>query len=351
MSRTKRNVIRITVVFLLFLVICTFVSRAVYNSTLIKVTTTYVRSGIITHTAETEGTILYPDIARVRADENMKILETLCEQGDLVTAGDPLFVGDPHYYVDADSLALQIMRLEFQVWSLDEQLRTAPRSMRESLERQKELVLFELDMLIKNIPEDVTVRAPFDGLVNYVISDEESIVGAGVLLAEIIPLEGARPEAVFYLSAEDERRFFLESRVMLTFADEERRSTISANVTKKEWDRERERYVFYAEMRTDDLSLHERRVSVYIVHGDEQHDKVVPASIIFKDEMGEAVFVLTYRHGLFGTEHFVRKVNIDVVDRNDSYAAVSGISLPIGAEVIVSHSAPLFNGDVVWPAT
>lgn len=90
MSR-KRIISIITAVFLSMLVILTFFSKTILNSTLPIVRTHNITSGTISPTVTCVGMVELPESILLTAEQNLTILEICVEEGDITETGDVLF--------------------------------------------------------------------------------------------------------------------------------------------------------------------------------------------------------------------------------------------------------------------
>lgn len=78
------------------------------------------------------------------------------------------------------------------------------------------------------------------------------------------------------------------------------------------------------------------------------HDRVIPYSAIIHGEHGRTfVFVVRANRGLFGPEYVVRLLEVQLVDSNEIYAAISGWNVMIFDEVVVYSSRVISSGEVV----
>ena len=98
------------------MLLCTFVSRSIYHASLPVVNVQTTERSNIVHRMSTIGVAEYQDMQEVSSIGTWKIAELMCEEGDSVLPGAPLF------RVDLDQYHLQKYQLERQMNSIDRQL-------------------------------------------------------------------------------------------------------------------------------------------------------------------------------------------------------------------------------------
>jgi hypothetical protein len=78
------------------------------------------------------------------------------------------------------------------------------------------------------------------------------------------------------------------------------------------------------------------------------YDTVVPVSAIILGAYNTThVYIIRERQGLFGPEHAVRLVQVQVIDGNNVYAALGGWNVTAFDNVVISSSRFLSSGEVV----
>ena len=116
MEKYKKRIIRIAAVFFAVVLVCTFVSKSVYNASLPKVTVQKPRRAQLTHTASTIGVMEFTDAQEVLSGGTWKVEEVFVKPGSSVRVGDPLA------RINTDSYDLQLLQLEHQLSSIDRAL-------------------------------------------------------------------------------------------------------------------------------------------------------------------------------------------------------------------------------------
>ncbi|NLM61126.1 MAG: HlyD family efflux transporter periplasmic adaptor subunit [Clostridiales bacterium] len=176
MSRKKKKVLTIGVALVIFLVICTFISKSVYYFSLPKVTTTSPYAATFLSTATlTSGTATYKNIYKMEFDlpVPLEIEEVLVTKGDIISEGSVL--------------------ARFDIESIEEQiipLRKAVESAEIALLEFRRAFEAKIDTLRSQIPDSVvdsiyTVKAHRNGIIADMAYKEGDRVSAGSKLCSI----------------------------------------------------------------------------------------------------------------------------------------------------------------------
>ena len=77
-----------------------------------------------------------------------------------------------------------------------------------------------------------------------------------------------------------------------------------------------------------------------------KHDRVVPNAAVWQDSVGAFVYVVETKATPLGSRSKVRRVDVEVLRRDDGYTAVNG-ELTSQDYVVILSSAPLSDGQSV----
>ena len=94
MEKRKKRIATGLVFFLIFMWVCTLVSKSIYASKLPMITTTRIESKYIEHTVETEGIVEAGAKLPVVVLSGLRVKELAVQVGDKVEEGDLLFTVD-----------------------------------------------------------------------------------------------------------------------------------------------------------------------------------------------------------------------------------------------------------------
>jgi multidrug efflux pump subunit AcrA (membrane-fusion protein) len=200
----------------------------------------------------------------------------------------------------------------------------------------------QLDNLKKNL-DDGEIKSPIDGVVNEVSVERGSMYGRGQLLFEIAGKDsGYRIE--WKLNTARAEILKEGDTVDLTITGE-RKISFESNIKQKKYIPGEGLYLFTSEMNMKDAKLKVGQVEINIIKKSTEYQMVVPNSCIFPAEGGKnSIFVLKQKDGVLGEEYFVKRVEVKVLDSNDSNSAISGNLA--GNDNIVSFSSKVLADGV-----
>jgi len=362
-STTKRKVRTISVALLLVLAACTFVSRAVYTSLLPRIETAPVERASLHYSASAMAHITYTDLNILRAEVGFQVLEVLIEQNSRVEVRDQLL------RVDMDHVLLEEFELEDQIWVIDHQLAELERMRRagqirqrdfnfsaEPLERQKDLLLFRLDLLSNPNIVDGVLLSPYEGSIISIDIEAGQFVALGEELLTLLPPEG-QPIVVWYVDEEAAQNFGARTGCTFTYDSavnvaSSPESTVIANAQEKRWDREMDMFRYSFILDSNNRKLDGASGTIRMVDSVGPFNNTVPLSAVHEPDGQAHVFVVQTRKGLFGPELFVRRIDVEVIRTSPRTAALEEeIHLTSGSRVVTSSTVPLLTGDTVWSAT
>jgi multidrug efflux pump subunit AcrA (membrane-fusion protein) len=79
----------------------------------------------------------------------------------------------------------------------------------------------------------------------------------------------------------------------------------------------------------------------------EMHTLTLPINAVHEEQNVTYIYTLNEKSGILGSEYYVEKLKVQLVDKNDTYVAIEGGVIGSDAEVIVYSSRELSQGDVV----
>lgn len=116
MTRKKKMVLNITVCLLVFLFICTLISKTIYSMLLPEVQTCLIADGSISSIANIVGTYEKTDKTQLIASSDWKVLEVIAENEKPILQGEPLFkINVSEALLETEQLQLAVLKLENQL--------------------------------------------------------------------------------------------------------------------------------------------------------------------------------------------------------------------------------------------
>lgn len=99
-------------------------------------------------------------------------------------------------------------------------------------------------------------------------------------------------------------------------------------------------------MQGDDFSPGES-AQMTVTRKSESFDYLVPVTAVWQENNKAYVLLLETENTVLGEQYIARKAEVEILDKNRSYAAVSGNSLSTDCKIITDSDRTVGNGDVV----
>ena len=99
-------------------------------------------------------------------------------------------------------------------------------------------------------------------------------------------------------------------------------------------------------MQGDDFSPGES-AQMTVTRKSESYDYLVPVTAVWQENNKAYVLLLETENTVLGEQYIARKTEVEILDKNSSYAAVSGNSLSTDCKIITDSDRTVGNGDVV----
>ena len=360
--KMKRTVKIISVTGLVLLAVLTFVSRSIYNHNLPQVSAAPMEAGYVPLTYEAVGSLRYPNEATMTAGGAWTLAEVLVKAGDAVREGDPLCFFDTRASsLERQSLELDVLRLSNAIAALEGlDAKTGAEAVsksRQMAEAEASLALAEarLAYAVSQAPPEDGLAAPFSGIVSTVSAQPGQTVYYGNAILSLHPDEA--PQAAFSLPAKEGEPFSpgtLVSALIETVyrkGDEgdvfERQAVAgrvySAALSGERWECRATLNDF------DGRPAPGQDVLLRVTQQGEMHMQVVPLDCVFNMGAYSAVYLINTRSGIFGDEHYLTEMAVEVLYDNGRLAALrdDGLYHPF-ALLARNPSKYFFPGDVVW---
>lgn len=350
MTKSKKLLIAFTIVLLAFLIICTFLSKTIYNARLVAVEARAVVSSELSFTADSEGQAVYLDSRILQYAQPLQVTKVYVEEGQKVQSDTLLLEVDVRAYeLNAQRYELNLLRLNAQL--SDSNLTS---SQRELIIMERDIAEAELELYRETFPKDGRIYAGAAAIITALpVKANETLIG-GTPLVELSALD-SKLSATFTLN--DEHPFVIGDRVVVKYQSTEningqtlkvQKSTTTqiATITKQD-----NGYIFAAPL---DIELpHGQTVSVQVTHSYGMHQNVVPLSALHETEgNGLEVYVIKTRPGLFGDESYVQAITVEKLAANQIEAAIVSDTYGFFSDfVVVSATGFLTDGQTVWRET
>ena len=300
-KNNKKFLIQISVIVLIILLLCTFLSKSIYNMSLPYVEVINPAAEKLSVSSSATGEVMV-DSQKICYNVPLKITEVYVKENDEVKAGDVLFE------VDSKEFSINIQKKELEVQKIEDQLdQWLSYKDRAKLEDELEIAEGELELYKEQVPYDGNVYAENNGIISEIKVNAGDLTKEGDTLAEITD-EAQSMSVKFSFGQTDDVLCRVGDEVQLTYME---------------------------------TAWYEGKPST-------EEKTVVPLNAISKDENRDTVvYVLPARDGLFGEEYYVKKVKVDQLEKNNVKSAINGDDISAYIEVVVSSSRALTSGETV----
>lgn len=349
-KNNKKVLIQISVIVLIILLLCTFLSKSIYNMSLPYVEVINPAAEKLPVSSSADGEVMV-DSQKICYNVPLKITEVFVKENDEVKAGDALFK------VDSKEFDINIQKKELEIQKLEDQLSEwLSYRDRAKLEDELEIVEGELELYKEQVPYDGKVYAENNGVISEIKVNNGDLTKEGDILAEITD-EAQSMSVKFSFGGTDDVLCRVGDEIQLTYKEtawyegkpttEEK--TAQTIVAKREYDTEKKQYFFYADIDNSNKKFYEgQKIKVNYIISSDLYENVVPLNAISIDEnRDKVVYVLQTRDGLFGEEYYVKEVKVDQLEKNNVKSAINGDDISTYSEVVVSSSRALTSGETV----
>lgn len=339
----KNKAMKLFLLFLAAMGIMSLVSRGIYASHIPKVSTVSMVNRALSFKVECSGTLETSKEFPVFALPDLRISEICVRRGDKVEEGDVLIRFDSEYLegciksLENELETDRLTRLDYgnaQAWNSIKILDISMNSKKEKLEKYKKLLENKSELTSKTIGVITDVR-----------------VGSGDITGETAVLLIADASADLHFSAdiskEDAERISVGDLVNLKFRNGKVNmnnceiSAINA-VDNEDFIR------LEINMEPSELTIGEIGIMAITVLSEQKYDCIpIEAVHTSNDSMKSYVYVLEESEGFLGTEYHAVKKDIEIADKNESYAAVENSGINCNDKIVSFSNKEIFDGDIV----
>lgn len=339
----KSKAMKLFLLFLAAMGIMSLVSRGIYASRIPKVRTVSMVNRALSFKVEYSGTLKTSKELPVFALPELRVSEICVRQGDKVEAGEALIRFDSEYLegcikrLENEIETDRLTRLDYssaQAWNSIKILDISMNAKKEKLQKYKELLENKSELTSKTIGVITDVR-----------------VGSGDITGETAVLLIADASADLHFSAdiskEDTERISVGDLVTLKFRNGKvnmNNCEISAiNAVDNE-----DIFRLEINMEPSELTIGEIGTMAITVLSEQKYDCIpIEAVHTNNDSMKSYVYVLEESEGFLGTEYHVVKKDIDILDKNESYAAAENSGISRNDKIVSFSNKDIFDGDIV----
>ena len=339
----KNKAMKLFLLFLAAMGIMSLVSRGIYASRIPKVSTVSMVNRALSFEVECSGTLETSKEFPVFALPDLRVSEICVRQGDKVEEGDVLIRFDSEYLegcikrIENELETDRLTRLDYggaQAWNSIKILDISMNAKKEKLEKYKELLENKSELTSRTIGVITDVR-----------------IGSGDITGETAVLLIADVSADLHFSADiskkDTERISVGDLVNLKFRNGKvnmNNCEISAiNAVDNE-----DFFRLEINIEPSELTIGEIGTMAITVLSEQKYDCIpIEAVHTNNDSMKSYVYVLEESEGFLGTEYHVVKKDIEIADKNESYAAAENSGISRSDKIVSFSNKEIFDGDIV----
>ena len=178
-KNNKKFLIQISVIVLIILLLCTFLSKSIYNMSLPYVEVINPAAEKLSVSSSATGEVMV-DSQKICYNVPLKITEVYVKENDEVKAGDVLFE------VDSKEFSINIQKKELEIQKIEDQLdQWLSYKDRAKLEDELEIAEGELELYKEQVPYEGKVCAENNGIISEIKVNAGDLTKEGDTLAEI----------------------------------------------------------------------------------------------------------------------------------------------------------------------
>ncbi|MCL2814727.1 MAG: HlyD family efflux transporter periplasmic adaptor subunit [Oscillospiraceae bacterium] len=341
MSNAKKILYKLTLGVLIFLIVCTFLSKSIATSIQPEVEVINPVKTDLTVSDEYTGEVIYDGAYEIIYDFPVKITNVSVKEGNTVSEGDVLAeVEAREYYLEMKRKELNILKVKNMI------AQTSDNNLLAELKLQADIEEEELRIYKEKYPTDGKIYADMSGIVYSLNAQPGKTINPGVSLVGVYDNK-TNAKAVFNLPEKDAEKYNIKDEVILYYEENKAQAAKETAVGEKEYDAATNTYRYSAQVKSDYLT-NKQSVPLAITHRTELYDTVIPyRAIISLGANKYGVYVVKQRQGLFGLEYYSKFVEVNIIAVNNLYAAIGGWSITSYDDVVISSSTYLMPGETV----
>ena len=159
----KKILIRISFIVLFLLILCTFLSKTIYNLSLPYVEAASPEWAELPISSSSEGQVVINNTQEISYNSSLKILSVNVKENDYVKKGDVLFE------VDTKEFEISIKKMELNISQLNDSLSEwLSEKDRSKLNTELEIAEQELELYKEQVPYDGCIYAQKDGAISKI---------------------------------------------------------------------------------------------------------------------------------------------------------------------------------------
>ena len=361
-KRRKKTIRTVSVIFLSIILLLTFSSKTILQILLPEVEVTQGKAGELIALSNWKGTVYARQTEKLFAYGNEKVKEVNVSAGQVVKKGDTLAVLDIRSSnIEIKKAELSLLRAEHERLRSKEEYEAVIKEYRNGRtrtgsgdaawemkakeydrlleEKDAELEIIQLELADKKhkVPAGGLLKAPVDGQIISVSTQQGSFTSPGQVLFELISDEQnlsikwmVDPQQGGDIKPNDS----LQMSILLP-----EKISFDGVIANKTYLAAEGKYEVTSDIREDVPGLEmNQRVDITLRRTSQKYPLIVARSCVVRENAKDYIYLLKTRSGVWGEENFVQKKEVKVVETDEWSAAISGLGLS-AEDKIVSFSS------------
>ncbi|WMJ22721.1 hypothetical protein RBG61_12080 [Paludicola sp. MB14-C6] len=300
-------IIKISVILVVFLLICTLISKSIYNILLPTVEIAEVRTAVLNNNYSVNGHICYQNTETISTYGSVTIAKIYVMKGQVLNEGDPI------YAVDIENQLVAVKKLGYS--------------------------------------DDGIVRAKNTCKVIDVIANEGDAMSAEQAIVTVAPIDSV-PCVIWEIPYQTGLGFPEKSTINLTYTVEKvdgggnttgEQRKLQLKTFTRELDNKKGTWIYTGKLdKAKDRVSTSVDVLVEMISPNKSYNAIVPISCLnIYAEKSADIFIISKREGLFSEETIVTKCPVSIVDKTNQLAAIESSAIVPGMKAVKYSSKPI----------
>ena len=342
MNKRNKLITKIAIIFVLALMICTFLSRSISNYLVPKVEIAQSKSGSLNNSYYGNGVVSYLDCDNIFSKGMWRIKEVNGETNKLIEKGMVLAT------IDTEEIEIEEKKKNLEIKALENEISAQKSAGADSKiislkEDALEIAKAEYKMIRNGLSDKGEIIATVSGSISEVNVMNGQLVQPNTLLFKL-----AERDSGYCINWEtdsvDGKEFFLDMNVNANIQSERQVVKFTSNIVKKEYIKEEGKYKFSSTLDKDEVTRNVIEVgdrgAISFEKFGTVYEKVVPKQCIVQSPTGgNVVYVVKERDGIFGVERYVEEAKVEIIESDNLNSAVK--DLPSGIIGIVQDTTKI----------
>ncbi len=197
----------------------------------------------------------------------------------------------------------------------------------------------------------------YEGTITKLLIKDGDNITNGQHIADITTKDSKKC-VTWTMSFEASNEYTVGSKVNVLFAvedgkdfdgtDKKKEVVVTTEVTDRQYDEKNNSYIFTANIKDYDNIPLETPVNIKLIKSSVPYNTILPTSCLNKESDGKYyVLVIEERQGFFKKESYLKKVQVEIIEKNNLAAAVKSTSVYERMKIVKYTSKPINDGDIV----